>query len=450
MANNEQGQDTKFPVKYGIQARFLDTDHPDVSSFVAVRCPITKTASFALLTVNMKVTQYMALEHSIRQNKFELVQVTFDIRANYSTVDSINPPKIDDMGQKQYLALHIEPYENPQPWSPYTIATIYLVNPVLYYLQVTNSFNQILENITSYDVLLKFEQHLSSAYGSKAFQWQKVGETFEQNKWKFEQVLCRQNNDLMIPTYLINSYKMWHTYGYYFFDDFRFDDESKADITGWLINLGDIQQFKQRNIFETKRTEMFAANMFEKTQTLADRFNSLYQDKPSLIVKGYDMQFGYRKAKGTKDVIQISTKTENSSYSNVVNGAKIVTSDVSTKAFEPTEQTLIYAPDDIELGIKRFDKVSAQLREKLHSIETYYIHDSHLDFIQFGYKYNISPYDINDYSYVPISICNLFIRESGRVPIFTHNLKYQLFKYKYSTGSGGKLSGGNFKDYPVN
>ena len=448
--NNEQGFQSKFPVKYGIKATFLDEEHIDISSFVAVRCPITKTASFALLTVNIKANHFMAIEHSIRQNKFELVEVEFDVRANYTTKDDIHPPKLDDVGIKQYLALHIQPYERVQPWAPYVIATIYLVNPILYYLQVTNSFNQILEDITSYDALLKFENHLKTAYGQSAFQWHKVGEKFEQNKWKYEQILCRQHNDLMIPTYLINNYKMWNTYGYYFFDDFRFDNESKSDITGWLINLGDIQQFKQRNIFEESRTELFAANMFEDGQVIADRFNVLYQDKPSLIVKGYDMQFGFRKAEQDKEIMQLKTKTENASYSNVVNDTKIVKTDISTKKFQPTEQTLVYAPDDIEQGIKRFDKVSAQLREHLHSIDTYYLHDSHLDFIQFGYRYNLSPYDIQDYSYVPISICNIFVRETGRVPIYTQNIKYQMFKYKFKKGIGGKLSGGNFKDYPVN
>lgn len=440
---------SKFPLKYKITATFLEEEHIDISSFVAIRAPITKTASFAVLTVNIKAEYYMSLENSIRNNRFELVEVKFDIRYNHTTAEELYPPKIDDMGTKQYYAFHLEPYERVQPWSPYVITTMYLVNPVLYYLQVTNSFNKIIENKTPKDVLEQFEGFLTSTYGSKAFQWQKVGQDYELNKWKYEQILCRQNNDLMLPTHLINNYKLWHTYGYYFFDDFRFDNEVQSDITGWLVNLGDINQFQSRNIFEENRTEMFAANLFEDTKILADRLNCLYQEKPSLIVKGYDMQYGFRKATQNKDVVQMTSQTENPNYGYLVNDTKILNADAYTKSVQPTEQTIIYAPDDIEQGIKRFDKVSAQLRTQLHSIDTYYLHDAHVDFIQFGYKYNISPYEIDDYSWVPISICNIFIRDTGRVPLFVHNTRYQMFQFKQKKGAGGTLSGGNFRDVPV-
>lgn len=447
-SSSESGfKDARYPIKYRVKAYVFaekkgddgdDTDSgsEDVNSFVIIRAPLTKTASFATITVNMKMHTYLSLEEHTRQNRFQLMQVEVDIVPNLDDVDHHRPWPIDKVMSKQYLVLHVEPLEHVNAMAPYVMAVCFLVHPVLYYLQITNGFNKILEDITPFDALKKFESYCDETFGNGCFQWQKVGEDYEKNDFKYEQILTRHETDLMVPTVLVVNYKLWHTFGYYFFDDFRFDGDSKADITGWLINLGDIEKFEQKNMFDKDAPDLFTANKFVNSQALVDHFNVLYQEKPSLISKGYDIQFGFKKQKEKKEVPQIEVQTKDGKYSST-RDCKVVQAAVSGKTRSPTEHTIVYAPDKPEKGLERFEKVQKQLRQQIHVLETYYMHDCHIDFIQFGYRYNMMPWAIDKYLHVPMTICHMFVRDTGRVPIYTHNMRYQMIKFNDPQESGG-------------
>ncbi len=442
MADSQAGfQASKdYPTKYGIKAYIFDEKDgkwphkddngiDDINSFCIIRAPLTKTASFATLTLNLPTEQYLSLEEYTRLNKFQPCEVCIYILANQDTVEYHKPEIIDYVGCKQYLILHSEPLEDIQRQSSYVMTNLMLVNPVLYYLQITNGFNKILENITAYDALKKFQDYCSSSFGNGAFQWTEVGADYEKNTWQYEQILTRHETDLMLPTQLLINYKIWNTFGYYFFDDFRFDDKATSDMTGWLINLGDLEQFETRNQFiKNKMADIAISNKFINSQNIVDHFNILFQEKPSIIVKGYDIQFGFKKNYDNKKVPQVETTTQEGQYSSS-RASKVISTGLLTGEIGPTEHTIVYAPDLPEIGLKRFDNVRNQLRNKVQCIETYYQHDCHLDFIQFGYRYNQSPFAIEDYLWVPINICHLFVRETGRVPMFVHNMQYQMLKY---------------------
>lgn len=445
MADNEGGVKSKYPMRYRITAEMFDEKFDDVTAFSVFRCPLVKTASFAIIAINLRTKYFLTLEEKCRNNEFELIKVAIDIVLNQTMAGDPEPPKVDEVGAKQYIIIHAEAYEPPKDVSPYTLSILYLVNPVLYYLSLTNGFNAILEDITVLDALSKFEEHIKSAHGDKTFTFKKLGEDYEKNTHRYEQILARTNNDLMVPSNLILQYKAWHTYGYYFFDDFRFDDQGQTDIMAYTINLGDINQFSTKNLYDTKDTDIAIANMHISCQPIADRFNILYQEKPSLTVKCRNMEFGFRKATGEKEIPQLSTQISQGSYSTA-ESTNIIKSSSNTKSFKPTEQTIIYSPDSVVNGFQRFDKVSAQLRNNIKSIETYYLHDCHVDFLQFDQRYNFNPYDLQKYLYVPISLVNMFVRETGRVSIFVHNMKYQMLQYKDPQVEGDWKSGGNFQD----
>ena len=442
MSNSQTGfqgaQD--YPNKYGIKAYIFnekqgkwptekDEGIDDINSFCVIRAPLTKTASFATLTLNLPTEDFLSLEEYTRLNKFQSCEVCIHILANQDNTRYHKPEIIDYVGCKQYLILHCEALEDVRHKAPYTMTVLVLVNPVLYYLQITNGFNTILEDITAYDALKRFQGFCDKSFGQGAFQWSEVGADYEQNDWVYEQILTRHETDLMLPTQLIINYKLWHTYGYYFFDDFRFDDKAKADITGWLINLGDLEQFKTKNQYpKGKMTDVGVANKYIGSQNIVDHFNVLFQEKPSIVVKGYDVQFGFKKAGEKKSVPQLNTSTQDGQYSSS-RASKAISTAVQTGEINPTEHTFVYAPDLPEYGLDRFKKVQKQLREKIYCVDTYYMHDCHLDFIQFGYRYNQSPFGINDYLWVPINICHMFARDTGRVPMFVHNMQYQMLKY---------------------
>ena len=432
-------KEARYPIKYRVKAYIFadkkgedgeddDDGSEDVNSFVVIRAPLTKTASFATITTNMKMHTYLSLEEHTRQNRFQLIQVDIDIVPNMDDAEHHRPWPVDKVMSKQYLVLHMEPLEPVNAMAPYVMTVCFLVHPVLYYLQITNGFNKILEDVRPIDALQKYEKYCADTFGKGCFQWQHVGEDHELNDFRYEQILTRHETDLMIPTTLIVNYKLWNTFGYHFFDDFRFDGKTTADITGWLVNLGNLERFEQKNMFDEKSPDISTATKFINSQAIVDHFNVLYQEKPSIITKGNDIQIGFKKSTEDKEVPQIEVQTRNGKY-NSAGICKAVQSAVSGKTRPATEHTIIYAPDRPQNAINRFEKVQNQLRQHIHVLESYYMHDCHIDFIQFGNRYNMIPWAIDKYLHVPMTICNMFIRDTGRVPIYTHNMKFQMFKF---------------------
>ncbi len=427
MASANQSSALKYELEVDIQGIKFN----DVNNMMVFRCPIQHTASFAILDVMMHITHYNHLTIDIGQQIYPDVKIAFYI---------INPQKsrpaekagerVKDLGIKNYLAIYIEPNEFPAADAKYIQCTMYLVNPVLYYLNNTNSYNVILTEITALDIISGYEGHLKKTYGSKTFEFIKVGETEKQNSYQYEQILVRMENDLLIPSWVIQNYKPFNSFGFYFHDDFRFDDKVKTDITGYLINLVNKEVFtKIESLKESKWGDVVIGNKFINTTPIGDRFNQLGQENASKIVKGSQIDFKFKKAIGIATVPQIYVQT-------IPQQVEVGRNIMSIKGFksesivEPTEQTLIYAPDEISSAISRLETVRKQITEDIEAIYRYYIRDSHVDFLQFGKLYNINPMTPHEYLYTPISIVNCFVRDTGRQPTMVHNVYYQMIKYK--------------------
>lgn len=430
---------SKYPLKYMMEAQFFGYEKhmtDDISSFVCIRAPVTKTASFVSFTANVDFDDYFHFQEHITRNEYPDALIKCWLVKNEDIHGQRFPPKVEDVFEKNYKILAANPVEPIQPRAPYVLANLILVHPVLLYLQGTNGFNQILENLTALDALKKYESWLTESFGDGAFQFEKVGESYEQNDWKYEQILTRNSTDLMIPNILINSYKLWHKFGYYFFDDFRFDKSMKKDICGYLINLGDKNQFKQNDMYPKGESGDIGMGLklIEKSP-LHDPFGALYQKDPSIITKSYEMQFGFRKTTQKRQVPQITTDVQTGNRGSK-DGTAIVRSKMSIKEAEPNEETLIYAPDNHVNALNRFDKTSQQLRDDILCVETYFVRDTSLDCIQFGKRYNLDPGMTNFYDHIPISICNMFTRDSGQVPILVHNMKFQSLRYRPDVAPG--------------
>lgn len=422
----------KTPVRYKIKCElFGDKDGEigkDIQSFTIFRTPITKTSSFAVMSVALRTKLYLSLEEYTQATNFITIPISIYLVKNQDTMRDINPEEIRQFCSKNYICIHIEPLEHVRPHSPYVRTLLYLVNPVLFYMNNTNGYNKIHEDMTAFDAIEDYESWCKKTFGDTAFQFKKIGKDYEKNDHNYEQILIRQQNDLLVPVLLLNEYKAWHSYGYYFFDDFRItdDDSDLKDITAWCVNLGDFEKFEKKDIREEKYRDILMGNRFQKTQVLMDTFSDLYQKSTSLVVKGYDRQFAFRKATEDREIPNISSKLEGTGEGGRLNN---IVSTLSRASKPPTEETILYAPDDPKMAEYRFQLVGKLLSGKMRSIMTYYLRDCHLDFFQFNHRYNLSSWDEKDFSYVPISIVNMFIRDSGQVPLMTHNAKYQVIKY---------------------
>lgn len=400
----------------------------DISTLSIVRCPISNTASYGILNIQLEGLMFITLATEIENGNFP------DISIKCELLDMLDPDVAESSGKpietlfvKHYKGLKIESYDYPTPNSTYLNCTIILVHPILLYLNNTNSYNKILLGKTGLDLLEAYEGHLKKTFGD-SFDFVKVGENVQKNDHSYEQVLIRSENDLILPSWIINEYKPTFTYSFYFFDDFRIDDSSKKDITAYFINLGAKDKFPKKSTI-TDADDIFLGNKFVKSYQLGDVFNTINLDNPSTIVRHYDMSFKYSKAKGNTTVPSVTQSTSSIPFEKR-SLSTVTVRPPKDKQVDPTEESILYVPDNFENAKVRIDQNSKLLKTDLSGISAYLLQDSHFDFIQFGKNYILNPFESKEFRYTPIGIVNHFIRESGQYPYLIHHCNYQTIKFK--------------------
>jgi len=414
--------------KYRFKVELFGEEFDDVSAFSVIRCPISNTASYSILNLQVRGVVYLTLCTEIENGDFPSISIKC-ILLNMDKNEKLYTLGTEEqvMFKKQYKVIKVQTEEYPTPSSTYLNCTLILIHPILYYLNNTNSYNKILLGKTALDILKDYESHIKSTFGD-SFEFKKIGEDINKNSFSYEQVLIRLENDLVIPSWIIAEYKPNFTYSFYFFDDFRIDDSSKKDITAYFINLGAKDSFEKKSTLKDAN-DIFMGNRFVRSYQLGDPFKEMEQDNPSLIIKNREMAFTYKKAKGQTSTPSV-TQTSKSFPIEDRNLSAIIVADPTTKSVKPTEQTILYAPDDIKNAKERLTQNSKLLKTDLSGIAAFMLKDTHFDYIQFGINYILNPFESKEYRYTPIGIVNNFIRESGRYPFLIHHCTYQTIKFK--------------------
>lgn len=420
----------KFGMLYEIEVDINGYKTNDINEFAVFRCPFVKTSSFSILTLSIQTLIFIGIETECKAHNFLPIVIT--IKQNDTSVEpTIGNPSVYGetriLAVKNYIILNVETDEPIDISQGYATVILYLVNPVLYYLSTTNSYNKILEDKTGLEILEDFEEHLKSIYGDKTFSFTKIEDSKNKNNFKYEQVLICSNNDLLIPSLILQNYKPFNSFSFYFFDDFVITEKNETDIVGYFINLRDKDTFKKIDC--SNASEVIIGNKYISTAIINDTFNMLNQTNPSRIVCSSDLQFKYKK---TDSKNSVPNMTVEKSTSNITNDRKVnvlKTSIIKTEKAS-TEQTLLYTSDDIDTATKRLKIIKDQLIDNIEMVQYYYLRDTHLDFFQFGNIYNIDILDDGGYFHTPINLVNIFKRTTGRVPLLNHHMHYQLLKFK--------------------
>jgi hypothetical protein len=417
------------PADYEIVVTINEEEVNDIQTFIVYRCAITKTASFAILRINLKLESYLILEDDIRNSTFPTVPLKiYEVDGKDRSANNLGN-RIKHFCTKNYNIIQIEANETVRIDSAYISCTLYLVNPILHYLNSNNSFNKIIPTTTALDAINDFESFLKSNYGNDAFQFKKVGDSYKINNYIYEHILSRNENDLIVPLTLIQNYKPFHTYAFYFFDDFRLDDESEADIVGYLINIGNKDNFKRRDIAEDKYIDVTSQLQLMKSYSVTDSFNEMVKSNPSIVLKGKNINYESVKAVGTVDVPNVNVE---SLEETIITGrtVKSIHVTISTQPKKPTERVILYAPDNINNAIDRYNNVADQLRTQIHSIDSYRSKNCGFDVFQFGLIYNIQLNNKSSFVFTPLSIINIFERQTGPNALMQHNTELQFIKFK--------------------
>ncbi len=409
----------------------------DILQCAFFRTPLIKQASYTILKINLPPLLIQYILNDINNNnhynklKFNLVIYLVDREKRYKRVKKVY--------YKNFVVINLELLENFLPNKDRLSCRLLLVNPVLHYMNNTNTFNKIFENITAYEAIEKYESFLKQTYGD-TFYINHISPDVNKSTFKYEQMLIKIKNDMNVPTEIINTYKPFHTFNYYFFDDFYISDECDKDISCTFLNLYDRTKLRQFDILN--HHEIMQNISYIKESKFNDDFFTT--DKQDETINYNHQEIIYDNPKSFKAKVP-KQKTIVSEKINLIFGQDInidrqiyYNESQNLKGMEynniglSSQHTNIYTPDSVSNANKRYTLTKNLFKEIFFNITSMECIGSNIDWLQFGRLYN---FEFNDketdlFYYTPLNIIHIFQRKIMREHYLNHVMKFNCLKYK--------------------
>jgi hypothetical protein len=304
-----------------------------------------------------------------------------------------------------------------------------MANPFFHYMSSTNTYNKILEGKTAYDAVKDFEEFIKGSHGD-IFKFRHIGTSSEVNDYKYEQMLIKTPNDLCVPVYLINTFKPFNSFNFYFFDDFHISDDSEKEISCHYLNIFDKQQFKT---FDIKLFgDINGSTKKLKVSTVSDQGLNLDKNKHTVTITNREIRYKTTKS-FESDLPKHSTGGSLNNEQLIADrNVKIgqYSSPIERNRFNQSSQHInIYAPDTEENAVYRFDNFKEFFMKKLDSIQIYETNNCLPDWCQFGHIYNMDLEDSTSFLHTPINIVNIFTRVNIKENFCSHLVRYSMLKF---------------------
>lgn len=428
MAEKVKKPENSFEISVTIQEIGL-TATKDVNEFRAIRVPIKKHGSFAAIILPIPLQKYKHLEDLEEQSN--LLGLTLEIYMTDSKEAIPNTrsyKRTKHVISKSYTILSCESIDsNHEPQNQWVVTRLLLINPILMAMNNTSGFNKIIDSKTGMEAIEEFEGWLPGEYGDTAFEFKKVGEGENLNTYSYEQIMLRQEGDISVPRHLLIEKKALNSYAYYFFDDFRITPDKSGDICGILVNLINKDLFTPTDVYGDKYKDIQGLNLI-KTQPLNNPFGSTKQGTQRVVIKDATTSHKRNDDPSPVPVTQMKTVASPAPVSqDRPNNAG--TSSISTKDKDIKGVRNIYAPDDAENASARNASVGAQQQNTLRSKQFYEVKECLPETFQFDRIFNLDEHERSSYIHVPISIINIFRKESNNETKMKHGVQVQAFKF---------------------
>ena len=399
--------------------------YSDISFCAFIRSPILKQSSFCLIKLFFSQVVLRQMISDIDKNKFVDCKMTI-----YSKDEDKNKDNMGVIFVKTFKCIKVKPEGSIRFQEDKMFATFVLVHPTVYYLGNNNTYNKIHFDMTGYDILTGFEGFLTENFGD-IFKFKHIGADVQKNSYVYEEVLTRAKNDLNIPTYLINNYKINNTFSYYFFDPFSISADDDMEITNYYINLFDKTKFKQVDVFEyfdrqLTSNKIAIKNFSDVNQTLLDkighRFVFNHQEMKYAHEKDPKITTINKKLKPTStdfkmvEERKIKSVTEKGSVGKVYSGTSAI--------------SILYCPDSAANGAARFSNAVDMVSDKIIGFQYYEMSNCLPDFPQFGEIYNLEEHNQSNFILSPLSIVNVFFRKNQKEQYLYHLAKSVMLRYK--------------------
>lgn len=397
-----------------------------INSLYVYRMPIIKSASFALLTLPLPVGSFNDFEDVLLSGGFPEIKLKF----NLADMDVKDPPhsfkKLEAGVEFYYSVMHMTTRSNFSTTSEIAPVSFYLVQTFIHDLFLGNSFNRIFYDLSAYEALLEYEDFISDRFEGK-IEFKKILDTTAINEYKYKNILIKSANDLMIPHYLMSTYKISNSLNFYFFDDF--DLVSTEPVVGFFVDFtkptGEPWRiFEDDDKFDISRTLRSKGKI-----PLGDKIEMLRRsfDAASIHIKHPSGSTYHRKIK--KEVLAPQLLVSN--IIGNIHGRRNVVTNVSKKDFkekDTNQHITLYTPDNFENAINRYDRLKGFLREETEAIFKFEVYECHIDAIQFYRTYTLDQTNTKMF-YNPISIVNIFSRINPHETIVNHTAQFQCISF---------------------
>jgi len=388
---------------YEINLKIGKTNIVDVNYLSFIRAPFYKTTTQTIIKCFMSQILIQEMIEKISSNKFPEVEIKIYM---VDEIGSGNDKKIDIIYNQSLICIGIFPEGLLDLKENSKHVKLVLTHPILYYMSTTNVFNVVLENLTSYKALQKFEVWLNKNFGD-IFDFKHFGHGTNKNNFQYEQILIRVKDDLNVPNFIIDTYKPHNNLCWYFFDYFIYGPEVSKEITNLYINLSDLAKQKSDNINKYPDSQSLMKIVGEFP--INDLFKKYDKEGHSLIYDTREIKFDH--VKTTKGLIP--KRSSDNRNVELTDGRKINVLTRKSLSKQTIQQSStaskIYVPDSLDQAIKRFENNKNQILKNIRRIVMIEITNGLPNFPEFGKKYDIEKK--GNFKYTPLAIINNFIRK---------------------------------------
>lgn len=416
----------KFEFRIDLKEWIFSTNA--INSFYVYRMPIMKIASFSLITFAMPPIFYSRIDEDIQKNNFPDIRIVFNLADMTQPVNNKSYKKLPAGITYTGKVIHALPRTHFTSQTKIVPVSLYVSQTIIHQMMLGNSYNKILENISAYGALKKFEGAMIERYGKENIKFDHM--TTSTNSYVYENILIKSANDITVPAVIHTTYKPLNNYSYYFFDDF--DACCGTPVVGRLRDLSK-PLGETWKIFEDKDKYDIARTLRSKGKVhIADRqegFRPKFSDA-STYVRNSKYEIEVNKKAKKVEVTQIPAqgvqgliydRKEKRPITNKISQLKKVEKSSNRHAS-------YYTPDKIAYAKQRNDNFYAFLKNITDAIYKFEAYEVHFDAIQLYRKYTLDQTDLKSF-YVPINIINIFSRINPHETPVTHTAQFQTIKY---------------------
>jgi hypothetical protein len=428
-----------YALEYTINFKDIDPyTAEDISSAFVIRCPFAKLGSFAIINLPLDIIRIRKIQDVIENlNSYkDLITITIKYYVlDHTKIHLRQYVKLNILTKKHYYIINCQPLQRDILTGRLDTnisipIRLVIVNPLLYFLENVNMFNQVFYNKSAYSIIKDdFVNYLKTNF-KDSFNFKFIDTPSNTNKYIYEQILTRAKSDMMVPKQLNDMFKTYQYPMFSFFDDFALKEDNDKDIVFYHVCLGNPSVLKKINIFEEESQDaLYGIKSFKKLSffDLADTFNDVSETQFTIRDR-FRSTWVFNPSKTAE--FQVSTKEE--AIDPIIKPRKIDTTTFQSSSINlpgSFKAAKLYSPDEINLAIPRFTKTKDFTKKKILGIYQFVSNQSHCDYFQFDRIYNFDVTNMNDFSFHPISICNSFYRIEHKNTAYIHHVRTNLIKY---------------------